>query len=184
MPRLLTVKLITSMAFYQFLQSLMMLSPGFATCQSEPPGHSHDALVESGSGSSVAVSEREIESLSKLNSCNHESQHTGRQTSRPAGLTSGRGVVVSAAALLPRHTHAVLQDHVTRTTAGLTAPEGFQANCVAMEIGAGARAGFPTRPFFLATSTFCRWQGCKICSKVLWIGITVKQSKYKMCGGI
>lgn len=174
MARLQSVKLITSIAFYQFLQSLVMLSPGFATCQSEPPGHSHDALVESGSGNGVAVSERKIKSLSKLCSCNHESQHTCRQTSRPAGLTSGRGVVVSAAALLPGHTRAVLQDHVTRTTAGVTAPEGFQALCVAMEIGAGARAGFPTRPFFLAASTFCRWPGCKMCGKVLWRGITAK----------
>lgn len=152
----------------------MTLSPGFATCQSEPPGHSHDALLESGPGNSVAVSERKIKSLSKLNSSNNESHHTHRPTSRPAVLTSSRGVVVSAAALLPGHAHTVLQDRVTRTTAGLTAPEGVQALCVAMEIGAGARAVFPTRPFFLASSALCRWQRCKIRGKVLWMRITWK----------
>lgn len=36
-----------SVMLYQFLQSLMMLSPGFANCQSNPPGHTHDVLVES-----------------------------------------------------------------------------------------------------------------------------------------
>lgn len=45
-----------SAVLYQFLQSLMMLSPGFADCQSEPPGHAHDALLESGSENVVAVS--------------------------------------------------------------------------------------------------------------------------------
>lgn len=48
-----------SVVLYQFLQSLMMLSPGFADCQSEPPGHAHDELLESGSENVGAVSERE-----------------------------------------------------------------------------------------------------------------------------
>lgn len=155
----------------------MMLSPGFATCQSEPPGHSHDALLESGPGNSVTVSERKIKSLSKLNSCNHESHHTHGQTSKPAVLTSSRGVVVSAAALLPGHTHAILQDRVTWTTAGLAAPEGVQALCVAMEIRAGARTGFHTRPFFLASSALCTWRRCKIRGSVLWMRITWKTNQ-------
>lgn len=77
-------------------------------------------------------------------------------------LTRGRAVVVFAAALLPGHAHSVLQQRVTRTTTGLTAPGGVQAHGVTMEIGAGARAGLPAGPFFLTSAALCSRHGYKI----------------------
>lgn len=68
-------------------------------------------------------------------------------------LTSSRAVLVFTATLFPGHTHAILQNHVTRTTTCLPAPGGVQALCVAIEIWTGARTGLPTRPFFLASTT-------------------------------
>lgn len=44
---------------YQFLQSLVMMSPGFTNCQSEPPGHTHDALLESVPVRVITISETE-----------------------------------------------------------------------------------------------------------------------------
>lgn len=68
-------------------------------------------------------------------------------------LTSSRAVLVFTATLFPGHTHAILQNQVTRTTTCLPAPGGVQALCVAIEIWTGARTGLPTRPFFLASTT-------------------------------
>lgn len=58
-----------SVVLYQFLQSLMMLSPGFANCQSDPPGHTHDALLEYGPLNVITMSEtksRVIRQISAL----------------------------------------------------------------------------------------------------------------------
>lgn len=75
---------------------------------------------------------------------------------QPVVLTSGGAVVVFAATFLPGHTHSILQHHVTRTTAGQSAPRGVQALCVTMEIGTRARTGLPARPFFLTSTTVCK----------------------------
>ncbi len=51
---------IYSVVLYQFLQSLMMLSPGFAVCQSDPPGHTHDTFLESRPPDVVSISSTKI----------------------------------------------------------------------------------------------------------------------------
>ena len=73
-----------------------------------------------------------------------------KSPARCAFLTSG-AVVEFTAALLSLHTHSVLQNHVSRATAALTAPGCVQALCVTMEIFTGARAWLPARPLLLTT---------------------------------
>lgn len=45
---------------YQFLQSVMMLSPGFANCPSDSPGHTNDVLLESGLLTVIPTSETKM----------------------------------------------------------------------------------------------------------------------------
>lgn len=143
------------MPFYQFLQSVMMLSPGCANCQSNPPGHTHDVLVESRPSvqrrnhkvrkykrhEGISAFYRSLLSILQINS---------------AVLTSSSVVVVFAATLLFGHTHSILQNHVTGTTTALAAPGGVQALCVTMEIWTGARTRLPARPVLLASATVFR----------------------------
>lgn len=147
---------------YQFLQAVMIVSPEFMKCQSERPGHAHEALAESaqpggelkerrectiiGSSRADSLAAREGP-VTQLQSCLQG--QAGREP-----LTGG-AVGELAAALVPAHTEAVLQEQLVRAAAGGLTPLDVDALCVAVEIRASARAGLPTWPLLLPPRAVC-----------------------------
>lgn len=137
--------------FYQFLQSSTMRAPGFTNCQSDPLGHTHDALPESSPSNAITVRIKH----QLINQLIYASLFSDQQS---PDLTRSRVVGVFAATVFSGDAFSILENQVAWTTTALLATKGVQALCVTMKVRTGARARFPTGPFLRTPTAVCRRQ--------------------------
>lgn len=74
---------------YQFLQSSMILSPGLASCQSDPSFHTHDTLLECGPSNVITSLGKKKESVRLISSlCHQLANFTSHQKQSCCGICS------------------------------------------------------------------------------------------------